>query len=123
MTMPFRLTKTFACAIVISITAADVAVCGEYSPIDCNRADDAAQKAICRDYSLGQAEARMATLYSIVTSMVGMGQRAEIQDAQRDWIKGRDSCAGDKACLGEAYARRINTLNAAIADIASHGPF
>jgi uncharacterized protein len=103
--------------------AATAALCAEYAPIDCTRAADPAQRAVCQNYSLGQAEARMATLYAIVTSLVPMGQRSNLMDQQRQWLRQRDACGGDNTCLANIYARRIGELNAAMADIASRGPF
>ena len=94
-----------------------------YAPIDCGKAASLAERAICRSYPLGQAEARMATLFGVVTSLVAMGQRGDIGDAQRRWLKQRDACGGDTACLAHAYQSRIDSLSAALDTIASHGPF
>ena len=94
-----------------------------YAPIDCGKAASLAERAICRSYPLGQAEARMATLFGVVTSLVAMGQRGDIGDAQRQWLKQRDACGGDTACLAHAYQSRIDALSAALDTIASHGPF
>jgi uncharacterized protein len=90
-----------------------------YAPIDCGKAASPAERAICRS----QAEARMATLFGVVTSLVAMGQRGDIGDAQRQWLKQRDACGGDTACLAHAYQSRIDALSAALDTIASHGPF
>ena len=97
--------------------------CADYAPLDCAKAQSAAEIAICKTYSLGQAEARMATLYAIDMSLVAMGQRGDIGDAQRQWLKTREACGGDVACLGKAYSDRIGQLNAVISDIASRGPY
>lgn len=94
-----------------------------YAPIDCGKAASPAERAICRSYPLDQAEARMATLFGVVTSLVAMGQRGDIGDAQRQWLKQRDACGGDTACLAHAYQSRIDALSAALDTIASHGPF
>jgi uncharacterized protein len=95
----------------------------DYAPIDCGKASLPAERAICSSYPLGQAEARMATLFGVVTSLVAMGQRGDIGDAQRQWLKQRDACGGDTACLARAYQSRIDALSAALDTIASHGPF
>jgi uncharacterized protein len=95
----------------------------DYAPLDCGRASAPAERAICRSYPLGQAEARMATLFGVVTSLVAMGQRGDIGDAQRQWLKQRDACGGDTACLARAYRSRIDALSATFDAIASHGPF
>jgi uncharacterized protein len=95
----------------------------DYAPIDCGKAASPAERAICRFYPLGQAEARMATLFGVVTSLVAMGQRGDIGDAQRQWLKQRDTCGGDTACLARAYQSRIDALSATLDTIASRGPF
>ena len=94
-----------------------------YAPVDCAKARSAAEMAICRTYSLGQAEARLATLFGIATSLVAMGQRGDISDAQRRWLMVRDGCGGDVSCLGNAYQRRIDELSSVIDAIAARGPF
>jgi len=99
------------------------AVAADYRPLDCAKAMAAAEIAICKTYSLGQAEARMATLYGIATSLVAMGQRGDLGDTQRQWIARRDACGRKVACLTRAYAERIEQLNKVIAEIASRGPY
>jgi uncharacterized protein len=95
----------------------------DYAPIDCGKVSSSAERTICRSYSLGQAEARMATLFGVVTSLVAMGQRAAIGDAQRTWLKERNACGDDSACIARSYQSRIATLSANLDAIASHGPF
>jgi uncharacterized protein len=100
-----------------------VAIAADYAPLACAKARSAAEITICKTYSLGQAEARMATLYGIATSLVAMGQRGDIGDAQRRWLLQRAACGGDVACLARAYDERVEQLNKVIAAIASHGPY
>ncbi|HEX3503367.1 MAG TPA: lysozyme inhibitor LprI family protein [Xanthobacteraceae bacterium] len=116
-----RALLTAVAAFITGLPAA--AWCADYAPLDCAKAQSAAEVAICKTYSLGQAEARMATLYAIDMSLVAMGQRGDIGDAQRQWLKTREACTGDIACLSKAYSDRIGQLNAVITDIASRGPY
>jgi uncharacterized protein len=115
--------------LVLAVIAASVlcnpgsAIAADYAPIDCTKAATPADVTICKTYALGQAEARMATLFSIATSLVAMGQRGEIMDDQQPWLKQREACAADVACLTTAYADRIQQLNKIITDIAAHGPY
>ena len=39
-----------------------------YAPLDCKKAATPAEKAVCGNYGLGQDEARLATLFSVLTS-------------------------------------------------------
>jgi uncharacterized protein len=107
-----------------------VALCGPglaagtgYAPLACSKARSPAELTICRTYSLGQDEARMATLFGIATSLVAMGQRGDIRDRQAEWLKTRDGCGSDVGCLTSAYDARIAELDKVIADIASRGPY
>ncbi|MGA2056213.1 MAG: hypothetical protein ABSG88_12960 [Bradyrhizobium sp.] len=110
--------------VALSLFASSVpARAADYAPIDCGKASLSAERAICRSYSLGQAESRMATLFGIVTSLVAMGQRADIGNAQRTWLKERNACGDDGACIARAYQSRIAALSANLDAIASHGPF
>jgi uncharacterized protein len=113
----------FAAAMAAFLLSSGVARAGEYAPLDCGRAKSPAEKTICGSYALGQDEARMATLYATATSLVAMGQRGDMQGAQRDWLQTRENCGDRVGCLNTAYAMRIKDLNATIAAIASRGPF
>jgi uncharacterized protein len=111
-------------AVALSLLAASVpARAADYAPIDCSKASSPTERAICRSYPLGQAEARMATMFGVVTSLVAMGQRGDIGDAQRKWLKERDACGDDTACIARAYQSRITALSAILDAIASRGPF
>ncbi|MFZ0606446.1 MAG: lysozyme inhibitor LprI family protein [Xanthobacteraceae bacterium] len=111
-----------AVAIAVFCTA-PFALAADYAPLDCTQAKTAAEETVCASYALGQAEARMATLYATAASLVAMGQRGDIGDAQRQWLQRRDTCGRDVACLSRAYRNRIGQLNAVIAAIASRGPY
>jgi uncharacterized protein len=113
----------FAAILAATICAPGLVRAGEYAPLNCAKAKSAAEQTICKSYALGQAEARMATLYSIATSLVAMGQRGDMQGAQRDWLQTRENCGARVACLTDSYDARIRDLNGTIAAIASRGPY
>jgi uncharacterized protein len=116
--------RTLAIAIGLSLAANPcLAVAADYAPLNCAKAKSAAEITICKTYALGQAEARMATLYGVATSLVAMGQRGSIQDAQAEFLKARRTCGRHVACLTRVYSARIAQLNQVIAEIASHGPY
>lgn len=111
-------------SVALILLAVSAPVCAaDYAPIDCSKASLTVERAICRSYSLGQAEARMATLFGIATSLVPMGQRGDIGDAQRKWLKERNACGSDNACIAGVYQSRITALASALDAIASRGPF
>jgi uncharacterized protein len=119
-----HLRKLMGGLVALSLLVAPVpARAADYAPIDCSKVSLPAEGAICRSYPLGQAEARMATMFGIVTSLVAMGQRGDIGDAQRKWLKQRNACGDDNACIARAYQSRIAVLSSAFDAIASRGPF
>jgi uncharacterized protein len=73
-----------------------------YAPIDCAKASTAADATICKTYALGQDEARLATLFSVLTSLVAMGQRGDIIDKQQKWISVREACGSNVNCLSRS---------------------
>ncbi len=110
------LVSVFASAPCLSQTAA-------YAPIECAKASAPAEKTICGNYVLGQDEARLATLYGLLTSLVAMGQRGDIMDAQQHWIASRNACGTDVQCLTKSYKARIGDLSKQFDALAKRGPF
>jgi uncharacterized protein len=103
--------------------AAAPARADDYAPLNCASASSAGEKTICGNYGLGQLEARMATLYQWSTSFVAMGQRGDIQDAQRAFLKERNACGANVACIRRAYDGRINQLQTVMKRVMEKGPF
>ncbi|AYD00798.1 lysozyme inhibitor LprI family protein [Neorhizobium sp. NCHU2750] len=81
---------------------------------DCERADLAAdEKVICDTRTLNDADVKMATTFDILTSLLAMGNRDQLKDEQSAWLKKRQACGADAACLTDAYAERMKQLNKA----------
>jgi uncharacterized protein len=111
-------------AVVLVVTGRGVpAAAADYAPLDCTKTNSEAQRVICTNYGLGQIEARMATLFEVTTALVAMGQRGEIQDDQRIFLKERDACRSNIDCIQNIYDARINRLEAVISHIKERGPF
>ena len=121
--MTFRLILlAFVVVGCVAAKAGSVAA-ADYAPLNCAKAVSSAEKAICSHYGLGQSEARMATLYQWSTAFVGMGQRGDMQDAQRDFLKRREACGADIACLRRIYETRIGELQRVMEQVRGRGPF
>jgi uncharacterized protein len=118
--MRFRPALLAICAIAALTVSARAA---DYAPLNCAAASSPAEKAICGNYGLGQLEARMATLYQWSTSFVGMGQRGDMQDAQRAFIQQRGKCGADVPCLRRTYEARIAQLQSVMERVRERGPF
>lgn len=95
----------------------------EYAPLNCAKARTVTERVICGNYELGQSEARVATLYDLTTALVAMGQRGDIQDKQRAFLKTREACKANIRCLRNAYDARIKELDAIMTRIKEKGPF
>ena len=94
-----------------------------YAPLDCAKASTAAENTVCKTYALGQDEARLATLFGVLTSLVAMGQRSDIIDKQHQWLSVRNACGSNVTCLSHAYQARIDELSQALDTLAKRGPF
>ncbi|MGQ3674943.1 lysozyme inhibitor LprI family protein [Xanthobacter sp. TB0139] len=81
------------------------------------------ERTICNTRALNDQDVRMATLYEVLTHLVGMGQRGELLDTQRAWLVERARCGVDVACLKAAYAGRIAVLERDLQVIYSNGPY
>jgi uncharacterized protein len=119
--------KSFICVraavFAVGVAFMNPANAADYAPLNCKMASSAAERTICSDYGLGQSEARVATLYGLTTSLVAMGQRGTIQDDQRAFLKQRDACGSNAACIRNVYAARDKQLEAVMSGIQQRGPF
>jgi uncharacterized protein len=117
-------TRRAAIALMAAILHAPApASAADYAPLDCARAKSPSERTICSNYGLGQLEAQTATLFEWTTSLVAMGQRGDIQDAQRAFIARRDACKSKIPCLRAVYAERIEQLETIMSRIKEKGPF
>jgi uncharacterized protein len=123
MTRSGKLKSILISAALAVVCASSSARAADYAPMDCEKASKPAEKTICAAYSLGQREARVATMYGILSSLVAMGSRSNLGEAQIAWIKKRDECQTDVGCIEAAYSERIKQLSAAFDTIAARGPF
>lgn len=79
---------------------------------DCNGKNLAAdEKAICENRDLNDADVKMVTTFEILTGLLAMGTRGEMQDDQATWLKRRQACGADVECIRTAYAERLKQLS------------
>ncbi|MFG1398103.1 lysozyme inhibitor LprI family protein [Roseixanthobacter pseudopolyaromaticivorans] len=90
---------------------------------DCSAAKAPDEKAICATRSLNDLDVKMATQYAIVIRLVGMGQRGDLQDQQRAFLKERAACGGTVACIAKAYQKRIAVFEGVVDGVVARGPF
>ena len=120
--LPLALAATLA---IGGLTAGLTAPTGaKAASFNCGRAATSTERAICANLSLNDRDVRMAQLYDIVRHLVPMGTRGAIMDRQTMWLRERNRCAADRACIAQAYDRRIGELNRVLEErVYSQGPF
>lgn len=107
------------CASYLAAIGAAAAQAAEGPSFDCGRAESSAEKLVCEDQALAEADRRLAARYEAAVA-VAMGLDAgskatldELEATQRGWIKGRDDCwkAEDlRDCVEYAYESREGAL-------------
>ena len=91
-----------AAAFFVTLSSAQAA------SFDCDAAElKADEKVICDTRSLNDADVRMATTFELLSGLMAMGARGTLQDEQTVWLKKRQACEADVACLTEAYKARM----------------
>jgi uncharacterized protein len=109
--------------IALSIAAITASASAFPASFDCAQARLPDEKAICASRQLSELDVEMSVRYQMLTGLVAMGTRAQMQDEQHAWLETRKQCGTNQACLTQAYQQRINSLKQAYAQLASRGPF
>ncbi|MCD2171697.1 lysozyme inhibitor LprI family protein [Rhizobium sp. C4] len=68
------------------------------------------ETAICANRELNDLDVRMATEFKWLSGMYAMGVRGELQDQQTAWLKVRQACQADVACIRKAYEDRLKVF-------------
>ncbi len=79
---------------------------------DCGKAQTKVEKLICSDSSIGELDDEMSTAYQ--WALMRAKDKQKVIEAQRRWLKARDACKEDSACLWNAYPTRIRELEALV---------
>jgi uncharacterized protein len=104
-----------ACGILFASSLLSTAGAASF---DCTKSDLAAdEKAICDNRALNDQDVKMATTFDILTQLMAMGARDTLRDEQSQWLKKRQECAADVACLTGAYEERMKRLGEAFQSI------
>jgi uncharacterized protein len=68
------------------------------------------EKAICDNRTLNDADVKMVTTFELLSGLLAMGSRGTLQDEQTAWLKKRQECGADAACIKAAYDERMKQL-------------
>lgn len=80
---------------------------------DCGKVKSDAEKTICRNQDLANADLRMAKVYKALTSRLSGREKNTLREDQREWLKNRDKECNYKwvlECLKEKYSKRVDEL-------------
>lgn len=78
---------------------------------DCNAQGLAAdEKTICDNRTLNDDDVKMVTTFDLLSGLLAMGSRGTLQDEQTAWLKTRQACGADAACIAKAYQTRLDQL-------------
>ena len=100
--------KRLACAILLLAAVASPAMADDPS-FDCAKASTAVEKTICDEQNpqLALRDGALARLYDALKQETG---HDAVLAGQAAWLKTRDACGGDVACLTESYDERLAVL-------------
>ena len=79
--------------------------------MDCTKAANDVENTICANKTLYELDAQMGTLYRQLMTAAAAAQ-PELKRTQRAWLKSRNTCADDVACLDGSYRQRLQALQA-----------
>ncbi|EAA5550781.1 DUF1311 domain-containing protein [Salmonella enterica subsp. enterica] len=97
--------------IILSTLLLTISCAGSAASFDCHRATGTDEKTICTDRQLSELDTEMAIKYHWLKGLAGMGVAGEMEDTQRAWLKKRQACGSDSACLRTLYRQRIQALD------------
>lgn len=122
-TIASRLSRRVPALLLLAGLMAGTALPARAASFDCGSPKLPDEKAICVNRDLSELDVKMATLLDVLTRLVPMGQRGEIQDAQRAFLAYRATCKNRVTCIRKAYEGRIDQLNTGLQAIYARGPF
>jgi uncharacterized protein len=113
-----RVLSASFCTIALSMSGSVFA-----ASFDCQQARLPDEKAVCASRQLSEMDVEMAVRFQMLTGLVAMGTRGDMQDEQQTWLASRHACGASRSCLLASYRQRIAKLKEQYAHLASRGPF
>ncbi|MBU2755410.1 DUF1311 domain-containing protein [Acidithiobacillus sp. CV18-2] len=79
----------------------------------CEKAHTPSEKTVCANPQLKTLDEQLAQAYhqAFIRTQPNSPERRELIQAQRNWLKTRDTCKADVPCLEQAYRNRIQRLS------------
>lgn len=110
--------------LLTTLLLAGVGSMAQAASFDCSKARLNTEKTICANRGLNDRDVKMATTFNIISHAVPMGGRDHLIDEQVIWLKQRNGCGSNVACIANAYQNRQKQLDQMLQDrVFSQGPF
>ena len=77
---------------------------------DCAKASNPTERAICGSSNLSRLDVDLSRSYRAYRNTLSSSQRETLLSQQRAWLRQRNSCGGNNACIEQAYLSRIGEL-------------
>jgi uncharacterized protein len=78
----------------------------ESPSFDCSRAGNATERAICGNADLARRDRIIAERFAALRQSLDEGGRASLLTAQRDWLRHRNACGAEMACIRARMVQR-----------------
>lgn len=97
-------------SIAVALVLMAVVTSANAQSFNCNYAAKPSEVAICQDPNLGMLDEIMASRYFYLQNNLPMHNAERIRFDQLVWLRQRDACGYDMACIGASYNFRIMDL-------------
>jgi uncharacterized protein len=78
----------------------------------CQDSKSAAELVICQNQDLAILDIRLNATYAGVQSRMSEAELKSLREQQRAWVKERDKCGANAACIRKLYQARLQQLSA-----------
>ncbi len=107
-----KIMRSVSLAAVFLLTSLTTANTSEAASFNCDSQTlQPDEKMICDNRALNDADVKMVTTFDLLSGPLAMGSRGTLQDEQTAWLKKRQACGADAACIKGAYDERLKGLD------------
>ncbi|HTH73139.1 MAG TPA: lysozyme inhibitor LprI family protein [Trinickia sp.] len=97
--------------LVSLIALAALPIASRAASFDCAKAASPTEKTICATPALSRLDSDLAAAWK--AAIAQSHDAAALKNAQRQWLRLRDACGEDKACVSDRYHERLAALTGA----------
>ncbi len=107
------LLPVLAAAAALTLAGVETNPAQAYDTIDCQRDTSPAERAICADQRLQVLDAQVTEKYTdiMLDSHIKGAVKRAVHESQVSFLKRREQCGRDVACLTEEMGRRVTRID------------